>query len=80
MKPRRWQDCKPFVRELKSLGYLVKSRPVMSPGVYLYMYELWCAGWRQGRKALRRKLDVTEHEKTKGASKNRTGRRRDDAA
>jgi hypothetical protein len=78
--PKRWQDCKPFVRELKSRDYLVKSRPVMSPGVYLYMYELWCAGWRTGRKALRRKLDVTEHKKAKGASSHRKGRRRDDAS
>lgn len=77
--PKRWQDCKPFFRELKSRGYLVKGRPVMSAGIYLYMYELWCAGWRTGRKALRRKLDVTEHKKAKGTSSDRARRRRDDA-
>lgn len=79
-KSKRWQDCKPFVRELKARAYLIKGRPVMSAGLYLYMFELWCAGWRQGRKALRRKLDVTEHQKAKGASAHRKGRRRDDAA
>jgi hypothetical protein len=78
--PKRWQDCKRFVRTLRARAYLVKGRPVMSAGLYLYMYELWRDGWRQGRKALRRKLDVTEHEKAKGASAHRARRRRDDAA
>lgn len=80
--PKRWQDCPRFVRALRERCYLVNDRPVVSEGLYLYMYELWRDGWREGRTALlkKQKGDVTEHEKAKGASTHRKGRRRNDAA
>ena len=78
MKSRRWQDCRPFVRALEARAYLVEGRPVMSDGLYLYMYELWQDGARAG--ALAYKKHVTEHSKAKGTASHRKGRRRNHAA
>lgn len=78
MKPRRWQDCRPFVRALEARAYLVEGRPVMSDGIYLYLYELWQDGTRAGARAYKRY--VTEHPKTESTASHRKGRRRHDAA
>jgi hypothetical protein len=77
-RPKRWQDCKPFVRALSARQYLVDGRPVMSDGIYWYLYELWQDGTRAG--ALAYKRHVAEHPKAKVASSHRKGRRRNDAA
>lgn len=76
--PKRWQDSKAFVRALAAREYLVDNRPVMSDGIYLYMYELWQDGTRVG--ALAYKKHVSEHPKAKGAASHRKGHRRHDAA
>jgi len=83
-KRKRWQDTRAFVRALKARGYLAENnRPVMSDGIYLYLFELWIdgvvMGWRQGRQALRRK-HVTEHDKAARSSQGRKGRGRHNAA
>lgn len=77
-RPKRWQDCKPFVEALAARSYLVEGRPVMSDGIYWYLYELWQDGTRAG--ALAYKRHVTQYSKAKGASSNRKGSRRHDAS
>lgn len=43
--PARWRDCGPFVEALKRRGYIGEDgHECMSPGMYLYMYELWLDG------------------------------------
>jgi hypothetical protein len=47
--PPRWQDCEPFVAALLKRQYVVRDSAgelllPMSPGLYLYMYELWQDG------------------------------------
>jgi len=77
LSPKRWQDCRPFVRALEARAYLVEGRPVMSDGIYLYLYELWQDGARAGARAY--KKYVAEHSKAKGATSDRKNRRRNDA-
>lgn len=74
---KRWQDCRAFVRALRARKYLVEDRPVMSEGIYWYLYELWQDGLITGARAY--KKHVAKHEKAKGASSHREGGRRDDA-
>lgn len=77
-KPKHWRDCRAFVRALEARAYLVEGRPVMSDGIYWYLYELWQDGTRAGARAY--KNYVAEHAKAKGASAHRKGSRRHDAS
>jgi hypothetical protein len=75
---KNWRDCRAFVRALRAREYLVDDRPVMSEGIYWYLYELWQDGTRAG--ALAYKNHVAQHGQAKGTSSHRKGRRRHDAA
>lgn len=46
--PKKWRDCPEFVECLKARGYVldIDRSLAMSPGLYLYMYELWQDGKR----------------------------------
>ncbi len=45
--PKRWQDCTEFVECLRARRYVLgEGNRVCSPGLYLYMYELWQDGKR----------------------------------
>jgi hypothetical protein len=79
MKPRRWQDCRAFVRDLTEREYIVDGRLVMSDGIYLYMYELWRDGARFALRAMKRKGYVSEYPKAASAPSHRKGRRLHDA-
>jgi hypothetical protein len=78
--PKRWQDCRAFVRDLIEREYLVEGRPVMSDGIYLYMYELWRDGARFALRAMKRKGYVSQYPKAVSTSSHRKTRRRNDAA
>lgn len=78
--PKRWQDCRAFVRALEARDYLVDGRPCMSDGIYLYMYELWRDGAHFVLRAMKRRGHGTKHSKAASATTHRKARRRDHAA
>ena len=51
---KRWQDDVDFVAWLKRAEYVARDGlEVMSPGVYIYMWEAWSAGSSRRRPATR---------------------------
>lgn len=49
---KRWQDDADYVAWLKARDYLGRGgEQVMTPGVYIYMWEAWLGGRRKRKRS-----------------------------